>query len=432
MLTRGASLRIFSHRSVFSSFREPGFKLFYVHSGFAAVDMNVRMAVHGWMVLELSNDSAFWTGIYLLTLGAGQLLFSSFAGALTDRFQRRDVLLVEGVVGATLAAVVALAVWAEVLTLWMAIGVAFLVGCLRATRFTATNRFVLDLVGPERLVNGVSLWRTANTPVMIAGSILTGLLIDWAGIWAAYALVAGSLALSLPFLALIGVKGAIGESGGQLIRQTLDGLRYASSNASLRTLFTVSVMMELMGFSFLGMVPVMAKNVLETSGLGLGLLNAGVGAGMFVGTMALAAVGNAPNKPRIIVLNAIAAGVAIIAFGLSRNLWLSVALAGAVMGLLNAYDLTLGALIQLVAPPHMRGRAVSLHSLAISFTAIGGFVAGGIGSIVGVPTMLVVFGGGIVANALLRRAAVMRIREFGHQADLVDSSDTGRDNTLAG
>ena len=147
---------------MFASFKQPGFKPFYVHSTFAAVDMNVRMAVHGWMVLELSNDSEFWVGIYALVLGAGQILFSSFAGTLADRFQRRNVLLLEGISGTTLAALIAVTVYLDVMQLWMAIALAFPVGCLRATRFTATNRLVYDLVGPERLVNGVSLWRIAN------------------------------------------------------------------------------------------------------------------------------------------------------------------------------------------------------------------------------------------------------------------------------
>ena len=415
-----------------ASFREPGFKLFYVHSAFAAVDMNVRMAVHGWLVLELSGDSEFWVGIYALSLGAGQLAFSSFAGALTDRFQRRNVLLVEGVMGTTLATLAAAAVYFDAMTLWMAIGLAFFVGCLRATRFTATNRFVYDLVGPQRLLNGVSLWRIANTPIMIGGSILAGAMIDWVDIWAAYALVAGSLLFSLPFLALIGVKGTIEERGGQLLRQTVDGLKYASSNKSLRTLFTMSIVMEFLGFSFLVMIPVMAKNVLEVGGLGLGFLQAGVGGGMFVATIVMASRGDSSNKPRIVFVNALVAGVALIGFALSRNLALSVFLAGAVMAFLNAYDLTLGVLIQLVAPPNMRGRAVSLHSLAISFTAVGGFFVGGVGSVVTVPIMLAAAGGGIIVNAMLRRPAIMRIREFSRQVDLADTSDTGRDNTLAG
>ena len=81
------------------------------------------------------------------------------------------------------------------------------------------------------------------------------------------------------------------------------------------------------------------------------------------------------------------------------------------MGFLGAYDLTLGALIQLISPSKIRGRAISFHTLAISFVWLGGFVMGAAGSIVGVPTMIAAGGTGVVINALLRRPAIMRIKE---------------------
>jgi MFS family permease len=392
--------------------------------------MTVRMAVHGWLVLELSNDSEFWVGIYALLLGVGQFLFSSLAGTLADRFQRRNLLIIEGVISTSIAILMAVTIYFEVLDLWMAIAVAFIIGCLRATRFTVINRFIYDIVGPQRLVNGVSLWRVSNTPMMIGGAMLAGVLIEWSGIWAAYALIACSLAISLPFLVLISVTGSIDSSPGHLLRQTIEGLKYASTNSSLRILFTVSIVMETLGFAFLVMVPVMAKNVLKVDAVGMGLLQAGIGAGMFVATLFMATKGDSLNKPRIVFLNALGAGIALIAFAFSRSLPLSIFLAGAVMAFLNAYDLTLGVLIQLVAPPNMRGRAVSLHSLAISFTAVGGFVMGGIGSIVGVPVMIAAGGTGIIFNALFRRRAILTVHEYSQQVETsVDTPMPSGDNT---
>ena len=100
------------------------------------------------------------------------------------------------------------------------------------------------------------------------------------------------------------------------------------------------------------------------------------------------------------------------------------------MAFLNAYDLTLGVLIQLVAPPNMRGRAVSLHSLAISFTAVGGFVMGGIGSIVGVPVMIAAGGIGIVINAMFRRRALLTVHEYSQDIETsVDTPVSPRNNT---
>ena len=143
---------------ILTSLRLPGFRLFYINNTFAAVDMNVRMAVHGWLVLELSNDSELWSGVYALFLGMGQFLFSALAGALADRFQRRNILLVEGVSSALVAGGLAWLTFLGIATLWMAISLAFVIGCLRAVRFTAPNRFIYDLVVPRQLVNGVSLW----------------------------------------------------------------------------------------------------------------------------------------------------------------------------------------------------------------------------------------------------------------------------------
>ena len=72
--------------------------------------------------------------------------------------------------------------------------------------------------------------------------------------------------------------------------------------------------------------------------------------------------------------------------------------------------------MQLVAPSNFRGRAVSLHSLAISFTAIGGFFMGIVGSVIGVPVILAAGGTGILINSLLRRPALIRIQR--HQQQL--------------
>ena len=165
--------------------------------------MLVRVAVHGWLVLELSNDSEIWVGIYALTLGVGQFISSVLVGAIVDQFQRRIVLLLEGTVSAMVAWILTIAIFLDVATLWMAITLAFVMGCLRAVRFTAANRFIYDLVGPQQLVNGASLWRISGTPMMILGALVAGALIEWLGLWASYGFIAISLVVGLPFLALI-------------------------------------------------------------------------------------------------------------------------------------------------------------------------------------------------------------------------------------
>ena len=394
-----------------ASFKLPGFRLFVASNLFSAVDMNVRIAIHGWLVLVLSDDSEFWVGIFALVLGLGQVTFSMVAGAIVDRFQRRNILLIEGFISASVAGSIATLVYLEVATLWMVIAISFPMGCQRALRFIAANRMVYDLVGPRQLVNGVSLWRLSASPMMIFGALLAGALIDWTGLWAAYGFMALSLGTSLIFLALVRAHGDVAQSGLSLLSQTVEGMGLVRHSPPLRTLFTTSIVMESFGFAFLIMIPVMAKNVLEVTGVGLGFLQAGVGVGMLGASLVMAMRGDAEHKSRVVFASALVAGVALIGFSLSRSLPLSVVLAAATMGFLNAYDLTLGALLQLVSPPAYRGRAVSLHSLAISFTALGGFMMGVVGGVVGVPLVLGVSGSAIVVNSLVRRRGLLNIKE---------------------
>ena len=143
----------------------------------------------------------------------------------------------------------------------------------------------------------------------------------------------------------------------------------------------------------------------------MGLIQGGIGIGALVSMLVMAARGNFNNKPRIIFINAFCAGIALLGFSLSRSLPLTIFFAGAAMGFLMAYDLTLAALMQLLAPSNLRGRATSVHSLAISFTALGGFLMGVASSIVGVSTVLATASTGILVNSVTRRPALMRIEE---------------------
>jgi MFS family permease len=396
---------------IFTSLREPAFRLFYIHNTFAAIDLGVRLAVHGWLVLALSNDSEVWVGIFALVLGIGRFSSSMVAGAIVDRFPRKSVLLAETAVGAFLAWGLGVAILFDAVNLPLAIVLAFVTGCQGAVRFTAANRYIYDLVGARQLVNGSALWRVSATPMMVFGALAAGGLIEWVGIWAAYGFMGTSLLVSLPFLVKIPVKGEVKPSYVNLLQQTVEGIRYAGQNRTLRTLFTVSIVMESLGFAFLIAIPLMAKTVLSAGGLGLGFLHAGAGIGTLLANLIMAMKGDAYNKPRMIILNSVFAGIALAGFALSRHLPLSILLASAVMASLNAYDLSIGALMQLVAPPELRGRAVSLHSLAISFTAFGGFAIGIAGSVVGVPTVLFASAGGIIINILIRRKALLAINE---------------------
>lgn len=395
----------------FSTFRIPAFRLLFASGMVSSVSLNVRMLVHGWLVLSLSGDSPFWVGISAAFMGFSQLALAIVGGVVADRVPRRTVLIAEQAVGMVLSLLLAIGIFFHAVTLPLALAASIVIGGLRAFNWTATNAILYDIAGPQRLLNATALWRIAVAPTQIFGSLLAGALIGWAGMWSAYAFIAAA-GLVTPLLLLpLRADAQVTRSNGTVLAQALEGLRFVAKDRSLRTIITFSLVMETFGFSFMTMIPVVVKNVLGAGPLALGLLSAAIGTGSLIGLLVVAALGNFHHKSLLVFVNAAGAGLALLLFSFSRSLPLSMALAMATMAFLMAYDLNLVTLLQLLAPPQMRGRVVSMHSLTISFTSIGGFITGGLGSLIGVPAMLAIGGGLIVGNAALRRSHILRVRE---------------------
>jgi MFS family permease len=397
-----------------ASFSLPAFRLLFLNGLLSAAAMNVSALVHSWLVLSLSGDSALWVGVSVALHGVGQVFFSIAGGVLVDRFNRRNVLMASQLVGSVVAGLLAIAAYSGAVWLPMALGASFVFGAAVAVDRTATTALLGDVAGRERLLNALALRRVAIVPMMVLGSLLVGGLIKFAGIWSGYVFMA--VALTAAPLVLLGLSKArpMATSGAAagFLAQAKEGFRFAAKDSQVRMLLLIAVVMEAFGFSYTTMVPVMAKNVLKVDAFGLGVLQAATGIGVGVSVLAVAFLGNFRNKPLLIFVTALGGGLSLIAFSLSTVMPAAMLFAMLTSGCLMAYDITIGALLQLVSPVHMRGRVVSLHSLAIAFMSLGGFATGAIGAAIGVPVMMTIGGSTIVGNILWRRRRLLRIREL--------------------
>lgn len=403
------------------AFRLPAFRLLFVNGVFQSVTIGVTGLVHSWLVLALSDDSALWVGVSVAINGIGQVAFSVLGGVMVDRLDRRKVMVGEQICSAGVAGVLAITSYAGVATLPLALGLSFVMGVNQTVARTVSNAILFDVAGHARLLNVLSLRRLAILPGMVGGSLLAGWLLANVGTWAGYALIGGVLSLAPWVLLWLPAREPNPPERATVLRQAWEGMRFGARDWQIRTLLLIAVGMEAFGFSYSTMIPVMAKNVLEVGAVGAGLLSAASGAGSAISVLAVAVLGNFRHKPILILSAAAAAGVFLLGFSLSRSLPVAMLFATLTTGCLMAYDITIGALLQLVAPSAMRGRIVSLHSLAIAFMSLGGFATGAIGSLVGVNAMMTFGGVAILANLLVRRGPLLRIEEV--TAPVVSSGD---------
>jgi MFS family permease len=395
----------------FDALRIPAFRLVFADGLLSSIGMPASNLVHGWLVLSLSGDSPLWVGVSVALNGVGRMVFAIIAGVISDQLDRRLIVLGAQLASALIAGVLALACFFEVATLPLALVTSLLMGGALTMDMTVTNTLIYDVAGRERLLNAMSLRRIAIVPMMIAGSLVMGLLLAEVGTWSAYALVSGLLLVAPWVLLRLPPTPRASAPKTSFLVLAGEGMRYGARDWQIRTLLLVSVGMEAFGFSYQTMVPVMAKDVLDVGAFGLGLISAASGVGAGLAILSVAALGNVGNKPRLIFWCALGAGLSLLAFSLSRQLSLSMLCALLTTGLLMAYDLALSSLLQIVSPPPMRGRIVSLYGLAIGFMAFGGFALGAIGSVIGVPTMLGLSSAAILGNLLLHRRRLLKIKE---------------------
>jgi MFS family permease len=231
---------------------------------------------------------------------------------------------------------------------------------------------------PESMVANAVPWNSANFQIgAVAGPILGGLLFAWKGSQAAFAAAALGFVIYFACLALIKPLRPFKakprrHSMGQLLTQGL-GFIYSEK------LILAPISLDLFAVLFGGveaLLPIFAKDILGVGAVGLGFLRAAPFLGAFV--MGLFIAHQPMTKAGRNMLLAVAGfGLCMITFGLSRNIWLSLA-ALAVSGALDAISVVVRqTIVQLRTPQAMLGRVQAVNFLFIgSSNELGEFESG--------------------------------------------------------
>src|SRR6185503_7173514 len=153
-----------------------------------------------WLVLGLTGSGVavgLTTALQFLPI----LLFGAWGGLLADRFAKRRLL----VVTQSLMALPALALFAlsavGTVTPLMVYALVFVRGTVNAVDNPTRQSFVFEMVGPERVVNAVSLNSVLVHSARIAGPALAGVLIATVGVEPCFVLNALSFAAMIIALA---------------------------------------------------------------------------------------------------------------------------------------------------------------------------------------------------------------------------------------
>lgn len=380
----------------------------------ATVGGFMQATAQGWLVLEITNSPGL-LGFVAAAAGLPTLFLAAVAGVMADRLDRRRLLVATNLAGATFAAILALLTTLGAVEYWEVLVLALLNGVALTVQMPVNQAVVSTIVDRTSIGNAVALNSAQYNLARILAPAAAGIAIAAGGLALGFWVNAVALLLVAVLVSGLAIPGPreLDRVQAALWRDLSDGLRYVAANRILAIVIVLPSIPALFVLNYLTFIPVYARDILDTGPIGLGLLTGSIGIGALVGALSLAALRPSGGSGRLMLTGLGVVGIGLTVFALSRSLPLSM-LALAVMGGFQVtYYSTTNTLIQVLSPPRLRGRILSLYVLtSIGLIPIANLVGGAIAEHAGVPAVLAVGGAVTVLVAVLTTGLEPRIGQL--------------------
>lgn len=397
---------------MFTALRHRNFRLYWIALLSSILARILQYVAQSWLVLELTN-SPFMLGITSLSNAVPASAFMMLGGAIADRADRRLLFLVTEATMACLYFVVATLITAGIIQVWHIIVFAFVSGCVRAVDQPTRQAILPQLIPREDMVNAVGLANTVWQLSHLVGPAIAGMLIYLYGVGSTFYVGCLGFLVAVILVFLIRVNPETSMSGKKgLLREMLQGVNYIRNNELVYALIALSVLNGVFGMSYVTLMPVFARDILEVGSRGFGFLQTSGGAGSVVGALTVAFLARSGKQGWQTIIGALVFGTLLIGFAFSTLYPLSLALLFLIGWANDLYLTTIGSVLQLHLPDQLRGRVMAIYGLTWSLMPLGGAIAGAIAEFAGAPVAVAICGFLVTVTALAVAAGVPRVRRL--------------------
>jgi MFS family permease len=365
-------------RRTFASLRFRNYRLYFVSQIISFSGTWMQSIALSWLVLQLTGSGTA-LGTVLAMQFLPTLLLAPLGGVIADRFEKRRLIMGTQTMAGLLALALGVITLTGVVELWMVYGLAACFGTVTALDNPSRQTFVMEMVGPADVSNAVTLNSVVVNAARVIGPAVAGVVIAAFGVGECFVFNAVSyLAVVIAMLLIRSDQLHPSARSARAPRQVRDGFRYAWSQPTLRTTIVMLVLIGTFTFEFSTTLPMLAEFTFGAGPTGLAIMTSLMGGGAVIGGLVIAASG--PPTPLRQIAVAAGFGVAVGAVALMPT----IGLVYAVMPFVGVASVSMIALsnatLQLHSDPKMRGRVMSLFSMAlIGSTPIGGPLVGWLG-----------------------------------------------------
>lgn len=374
------------------------FALYWVAFATSKLGRSIEETGAVWLVYQLTGSPVL-LGVLGLARALPSIVLSPIAGVIVDRVDQRRLLIFMQLFGLTASLALGLLVVTGAVELWHVYAQVAIQAAITSFDGAVRQAFFPRLVPRHQLPEAVTLSATAGRSAAIIGPMIGGIAIATFGEGAPFLLTAATYPILMGALSLIRnvsflpVAPAVGFRA-----DLLEGFRHILHAPVLSGLLKLEVVFGLFQVNAV-IIAIIGRELLDVGPEGLGGLLAAPALGAILGIVVLISLGQPQRPGRFVVICTLAYAVAAVAIAFSPTYALTFALLAAI-GLLDSLATVLRhSVMQLAAPPHMRGRVMANMGTVTRGTSPlaetqSGLLAGALG-----PRVAILIAAGVVAAA---------------------------------
>jgi len=369
------------------------FRWLWIGSFVSFMAMNMQMITRSWLVLRVTDDSPLALTLVTLTFALPMTVVAPLAGALADRFSRKKLIIFSQIGSGIFTLFLGTLDFIGVVNFWHIMIIGVFNGSLMAINMPSRQAIISDIVPDSKLMNAISLNFSSMNLTRVAGPALAGfliLLMDTSGVFFVIAVIYAFAAITIGMVNYAPDREI--KTGKNVGGDVLDGLRYVFATPSLRSLFIMSFIPVIFGFSFMALVPAWAREALAIESDGLGILLMLMGIGATIGTLLLASIGNIPKRGMVMLGASLAWGISLAIFAQLTSFTIAIPFL-IFIGLTSSMYMSLNmTMVQIKANPEMRGRTMSIAMMTFGMMPLSAVPFGTLAEKIGTADSLTISG----------------------------------------
>ena len=417
--------------AVFSPLRISNFRTYIIGQAISQIGTWLQLTAQGWVVWQLSKSTAA-LGLVAMLGSLPILILGPWAGAWADRLERRKLLIATQIGAMLLAFILAVLTQLGIVQLWHVYLLSAILGVVAALDMPAQQAFIGDLSGMVEVRKAVNINAMILQIGRILGPVLAGLVIGAWGAPLAFWLNGLSFAAVIISLIIVTTNQVRATHSMNLLGEIQEGLQFVRQQPRIQDLITFVILITFFGFPILNLLPAVADAVLKGNARTLSWLMAASGAGALVGTLVIVPLAQSLKRAGVVVGSAVGwMGLWFVVFSIAT--WLPFSLLSLFLVSMAAPVVftTVTGLIQMLAPPNMRARLLSLMvMISFGMQPFSALLMGYGATAFGTPTAIFVSGSLLWASALLMLMLRPQLRqwELSPQAAEITAATTNKNN----